>query len=252
MCSFTVDQLFSPIPDAVANPLYKAERTRGCTDLFKVYTSKQCMNRVGCPTTTTTTTTTTTAPTIAVGDVRAKNGERVQAGKAFIPEVYYDGKYSPICGHYFWDDNQGAENVCKRLGFFGGGKVKRTNDVYDADAMPVGRCKEGESLDKCSAGGNAFGDLSKTYGRFGGDSCRKGQRIGVNVVCEPTIAVGDVRAKNGERVQAGKAFIPEVYYDGNTPPSAATTSGTTTRAPRMFANVLAFLAVARSKEPMMC
>merc|ERR550539_1162466 len=64
---------------------------------------------------------------------------------------------------------------------------KKTRDVYDTDAMPVGKCNEGESVDKCSAGGNAFGDLSKRYCWafcwFGEGNCRKGQKIGAKVVC---------------------------------------------------------------------
>jgi len=106
------------------------------------------------------------------------------AGTAFVPEVFYNGRYYPICGHHFWDDNGGAESVCNSLGFFSGGKVQVTKDAYSTDAMPVGRCHGEESLDQCTAGGNAFGNLGKTYGLWGNDNCRKGQKIGVKVVCE--------------------------------------------------------------------
>merc|ERR1712187_722117 len=115
--------------------------------------------------------------------VRAQGGEEVKDGKAFVPEVRSHGRYYPICGHYFWDDNGGAESVCNSLGFTYA-KLQVTKDAYSTDAMPVGRCHEGESLDQCTAGGNAFGDLGKTYGWFGNDNCRKGQKIGVKVVCE--------------------------------------------------------------------
>ena len=46
--------------------------------------------------------------------------------------------------------------------------------VLDQDAMPVGGCRKGESLNSC----NGFGDLSAFDGR-----CKKGQPAGVQIVC---------------------------------------------------------------------
>merc|ERR1712156_923072 len=40
-------------------------------------------------------------------DVRLRsNGE---------PEVYINGNYRPICGHFFWDNDNGADLFCKQL-----------------------------------------------------------------------------------------------------------------------------------------
>merc|ERR1712079_1001453 len=31
------------------------------------------------------------------------------------PEVYINGNYRPICGHFFWDNDNGADLFCKQL-----------------------------------------------------------------------------------------------------------------------------------------
>merc|ERR1712157_20474 len=85
---------------------------------------------------------------------------------------------------------------------------EETKDAYSTDAMPVGRCHEGESLDQCTAGGNAFGDPEYNEGR-----CKKGQLVGVKVVCTNFAAV---RARDyyPRMPPAGTAFVPEVHYNG--------------------------------------
>ena len=99
-------------------------------------------------------------------------------GEGFVPEVLFEGKYYPVCGHYFWDNDYGAETICKALGFDGGAKA-RTSAQYEEHAMPVGKCNSGEALDKCTAGGNAFGNLDDRNGW-----CNAGTDIGVEVVCQ--------------------------------------------------------------------
>ena len=108
---------------------------------------------------------------------RAQGGATVHEGKAFVPEVRFQGKYHPICGHYFWDDNVGATNFCNLLGFKNG-KIKRTKVAYDVDAMPVGRCKPGEALNNCTRGGNRWGNFDYSNGW-----CKKGKRVGFTVTC---------------------------------------------------------------------
>ena len=67
----------------------------------------------------------------------------VVAGVSFVPEIYDDatGNYYPICGHCFWDNDNGASLVCQELGF-DNGSVEATRDAYNVDAMPVGHCAE--------------------------------------------------------------------------------------------------------------
>ena len=130
--------------------------------------------------------------------VRRKDGKKPVEGEAFVPEVLYQGKYYPICGHYFWDTDDGATSVCKALGF-SSGKVKKTQAKYTVDAMPVGVCKSGEPLDKCTGSGNAWGNLDYRSG-----SCKKGNSIGVQVICEGT-------ATNGCTEQGGGILIVFAY-----------------------------------------
>jgi len=105
----------------------------------------------------------------------------VIAGVSFVPEIYDDatGNYYPICGHHFWDTSNGANLVCQELGF-DNGSVEATRDAYNVDAMPVGYCAEhDDTLQRCTGGGNAYGDLSLNDG-----VCTRGNPIGVRVVCE--------------------------------------------------------------------
>ena len=102
----------------------------------------------------------------------------MQEGKAFVPEVLFEGKYYPICGHWFWNNTNGAKTFCNLLGFKNGIKAN-TNVAYSVDAMPVGQCKSGEALTKCTAGGNAWGNFDVSDGW-----CKKGTNIGVTVTCD--------------------------------------------------------------------
>ena len=109
--------------------------------------------------------------------VRAEGGKQVAVGEAFVPEVLFEGNYYPICGHYFWDNDFGAETVCKALGFDGGAKTN-TAAKFEEHAMPVGACNQGEELDKCTAGANQWGNFDDRSGW-----CNAGNTIGVEVTC---------------------------------------------------------------------
>ena len=102
----------------------------------------------------------------------------MQEGKAFVPEVLFEGKYHPICGHWFWNNHKGATAFCNLLRFKNG-KMTKTHAKYNVDAMPVGQCKTGEVLTKCTAGGNAWGNFADSNGW-----CQKGENIGVTVTCD--------------------------------------------------------------------
>ena len=69
------------------------------------------------------------------------------------PLLYYDHKWSPICGHSFRDDNNGATTFCKKLGY-GSGKVTRINGRYPVANLRIGKCRAGQELISCTAGGN--------------------------------------------------------------------------------------------------
>jgi hypothetical protein len=100
------------------------------------------------------------------GSVRRAGKATVVSGQAFSPEIMYNGSWYPICGHWFWDDNNGATTVCQGLGFSSGlvssGYGERAHTSQPKAAMPVGRCNAGEALTSCSNGGNYWGDFNST------------------------------------------------------------------------------------------
>jgi len=111
------------------------------------------------------------------GDVRVHASSTAGAGKHVYPEVNFKGKWYPICGHYFWDDNMGANKFCRMLGFHHGTHGK-TRKKLGVDSMPVGRCGPGQRFNKCNQGGHAWGNFG-----YRGNSCRKGRKIGVTIKC---------------------------------------------------------------------
>merc|ERR1712150_9072 len=101
-----------------------------------------------------------------------------------------DGVFHPICGHEFWDNDDGAVNFCRRLGFLSGSVVHEMGGfmnldhirhTFEVDAMPVGQCHRGEPLTSCTAAGNHFGNLDAEY--FLGANCHAGQEVGFKVSC---------------------------------------------------------------------
>ena len=99
---------------------------------------------------------------IATDLFRSQDGKKVVAGQAFVPEVSLDCiNWYPICGHGFWDSDERATTVCNALGFYVG-KVKRTEETYSVDAV-------------------TWGNFS--FGRYENSNCKKGNRIGVRVIC---------------------------------------------------------------------
>ena len=61
--------------------------------------------------------------------------------------------------------------------------AKSTNEAkYAKNAMPVGQCKPGEALDKCTAKHNGWGKLDFKP-RQNADWCTKGANVRVDVTC---------------------------------------------------------------------
>ena len=114
----------------------------------------------------------------AVRTVDANGYPTSALNTATTPEVLYLGEWYPVCGHYFWDNSDGAGTVCQQLGF-ASGKLTKTGAVYSKNAMHVGKCAVGEALTACTKGGNAWGvfDVVKN------SNCRRGERVGIEVTC---------------------------------------------------------------------
>ena len=76
------------------------------------------------------------------------------------PEVEYNGRWRPICGHYFWNNNNGADLFCQQLnqGYLSGTINKGTVSEYilDTDALKIGQCNKGDSWLRCTGGCNSL------------------------------------------------------------------------------------------------
>ena len=104
-----------------------------------------------------------------------------QAGDVWLkkdgtPFLFWNDKWSPICGHWFWNNQNGALAFCKKLGY-PSGILSRTKKTYDEDAIRIGKCRNGEELTACSEGCNEY----KT-GK-GCANCAIGEKVGVSITC---------------------------------------------------------------------
>ena len=65
------------------------------------------------------------------------------------PMIYWNERWSPICGHHFWDNDIGASLFCQQLGF-GSGKIKQKYLTLPSDGLWVGGCRDGDKWLQCS------------------------------------------------------------------------------------------------------
>ena len=103
----------------------------------------------------------------------------VRLGSNDIAEVYYNGQWGPICGHWFWENDIGASLFCQELGF-PSGKITKTLTL-PSDGLRVGMCQEGDNWLQCSQ--NDCNQLE--FGGFcnNGGNCQKGQNAAVAIEC---------------------------------------------------------------------
>merc|ERR1719422_1033998 len=111
------------------------------------------------------------------GDVKVE-GNNVVAGSAYQPYVFYQSAWYPICGHWFWNNNNGATAVCKKLGFAEGTVTRDESTSFQTEAMQIGMCRSGEQIIGCTGGCNEWGVLPASC-----ISCSPGTGIGVKVTC---------------------------------------------------------------------
>ena len=108
------------------------------------------------------------------GSVRLKEGK--------YPEVFLNGIWSPICGHFFWNTNYGANLFCQNLDpkFTSGIISKSHGKRLASDGIRIGKCqREDRSLLSCTGGCN---DLGIGKG-FGCANCEAGQLASVEIQC---------------------------------------------------------------------
>ena len=102
-------------------------------------------------------------------------------GSNDIAEVFYNGQWGPICGHWFWENDIGASLFCQELGF-PSGKITKTLTL-PSDGLRVGMCLEGDNWLQCSHPkcnqliiGGQCNDSSAV--------CTKGENAAVSIHCD--------------------------------------------------------------------
>ena len=81
--------------------------------------------------------------------------------------IYWNNIWSPICGHYFWDNKFGAKKFCEQLGCYSGGEVLplfpikgdsiSTHPIhrnYSVDAFRLGMCLKEDKWGYCTGNCN--------------------------------------------------------------------------------------------------
>ena len=117
------------------------------------------------------------------GDVRLEDGK--------FPEVFLNEIWSPICGHYFWDNNVGASLVCQKLTSnpaSTGLVIQRTDKPLEKDAIRIGKCLSNDQWLSCSGGCNDLG-----IGQHGCINCGAGQLASIEIECH----IGGTNGKAG-------------------------------------------------------
>ena len=165
------------------------------------------------------------------GKVRIGSSSTLAEGEPMFLEVNYRGRWYPVCGHYFWDNNHGAATACRQLGFIDG-TANRTHNSYVENAMPVGGCQPHEDLAKCTARGNAWGNFDYRNG-----FCKVGNQVGVQIVCRKTKRIsctggvwgdetlcgdGDVKISAASQLASGARVAPEIRWQGRWHPICKT------------------------------
>merc|ERR1712083_457970 len=65
-------------------------------------------------------------------------------------EVKTETGWNEVCGHFFWDNSEGAISACKALGYARGGNVTKVEGGNVTDSIYVGECLLGELPGSCS------------------------------------------------------------------------------------------------------
>ena len=112
------------------------------------------------------------------------------------PKLFWDNKWVPICGHFFWDNNNGAKSICNRNGYSDGVVVK-TNSAYSEDSIRLGRCNSGEDLQSCSSGCRDKGLGNGCSSFFECCNCDAGQAVGIKVSCTGLVAGTEINSCDG-------------------------------------------------------
>ena len=97
--------------------------------------------------------------------------------------IFETDSWVPICGHFFWDDQIGANKFCQKLGYNSGNVSKIGSESYSVDAFKIGKCGKNDTLLECGEGCNDYDNS----GRCNDDrnlDCSAGQPVKIKISCE--------------------------------------------------------------------
>jgi hypothetical protein len=114
------------------------------------------------------------------GHVRIAGGQGlVLADTPFVPEVFLDGAFRPLCLAGSVEDSVNlAKALCAKVGYPYEGHTAFTGHAYEQDAIAVAACGYGESLLSCLDGVHRSEDEHLNTER-----CKTGNRVGFEVTC---------------------------------------------------------------------
>ena len=105
--------------------------------------------------------------------------DAVQFKNDKFPEVFVNGVWLPICGHWFWDNYYGAGLFCQKLtsNVHSTGKViRRTDKPLESDGIRIGTCLIDDKWGSCTGGYN-----DHETGQDPG--CAAGQPASIEIMC---------------------------------------------------------------------
>ena len=109
------------------------------------------------------------------GKAYCSNGD-VKLEDNGTPYIRWNGEWVPICGPWFWNNQEGAKLFCQKLGYEGGNYDKK-NEAYSKDSFSIGQCKAGDTWLNCTGGCNTY--------KKGDESCpcNQGAIVKIGITC---------------------------------------------------------------------
>ena len=98
------------------------------------------------------------------------------------PFVFWDKQWVPLCGHFFWDNDDGATLFCKKLGYNSGTVIPQSGQKYSVDSFRIGVCKEGDSWLSCSGGRNDY-KIGGSFDTYPSAKCDVLANVKIHIKC---------------------------------------------------------------------
>ena len=126
---------------------------------------------------------------ITIIAVECSRGD-VMIGNDNVPMMYLNDTWSPICGHYFWNDNNATNLFCQKLGYVNGTVTPKETDQhlesYSVDSARIGRCiHRNKDIMRCTGGCNDYRTGGVCFDNEDAN-CSAGQQVKIRINCYGT------------------------------------------------------------------